>query len=80
MPALPPTQRAYGIHVNYGVHKGAEKLLWGAGKSAIVRDVNNLGNTEVFSEHKAKVNVVAMSPNGNWYPFFFFFFFFFYFM
>lgn len=64
---LPPAQRAYGVHVNWGIHKGKEKLLWGAGKTAVVRDVENLSQTELFTEHKGKVNVVAMSPNGSWY-------------
>ncbi len=63
---LPPAKRAYGVHVNAGVAKGREKITYGHGNIAIIRDLENLEQVEVFKEHKAKVNVVTISPNGNW--------------
>lgn len=71
---LPPTKRAYGIHLNDGnlndkvdgkaVSK--QKICYGANNLAVVRDAENPSNTVIFGGHQGKVNVVAPAPNGNW--------------
>jgi len=72
---LPPTKRAYGIHLNYGILNEKneknesvknEKICYGTGLLALVRDVQNPAKVAIFNGHQGKVNVVAPAPSGNW--------------
>lgn len=63
---LPPARRAYGLHLNVATIKGKEKLCYGHGRFAIIRDLEDLSQHEAYPGHLVKVNVVSVSPNGSW--------------
>jgi WD40 repeat protein len=54
------------MHINASSVKGKDKLFYGAGRFAFVRDLENPAQCEYFAGHQHKVNVVSPSPNGNW--------------
>lgn len=46
--------------------KKGNKIAYGNGDNAIVRNLDDPRDTVVFNGHNAKVNVAAFSPNGEW--------------
>jgi len=60
---LPQTTRGYGIHVSTTA-KGGDYIFYGVGKIVVQRSLADPSNSQVFSEHKSKVNVARVSPNG----------------
>eukprot|EP00461_Guttulinopsis_vulgaris_P000191 UN00191 len=69
-----PAKRAYGCSTTYGkltekvngVNTLKDKICYGTGLLAVIRDVENTNNVTLFNGHQAKVNVVVPAPNGNW--------------
>lgn len=66
-PPNPETRRGYktGISFSSSKKKG-DKIAYCNGINVWVRDAQNLNDVEMFNEHKCKVNVAAISPNGEW--------------
>lgn len=69
---LPETRRGYPTHL-YAITqkpskltKGGDKLLYGNGRSVVIRDLDDPSKATTFTEHKGKVMVAQFSPNGEW--------------
>jgi len=63
LPPLPHTNRGYGIHVSTTAKNG-DYIFYAVGKTVIQRSLSDLSSCQVFSQHKTKVNVARVSPNG----------------
>jgi len=60
---LPQTTRGYGMNVSTTA-KGGDFLFYGVGKVVVQRSLADFSVSRLFTEHKAKVNVARVSPNG----------------
>ncbi len=65
-PAI-PTRRAYGSAISSGVSKadGKEYIAYGHGKIVYLRPADNFNQVVTFTQHKANVTVVSISPDGS---------------
>jgi WD40 repeat protein len=41
-------------------------MLYGNGRSVVIRDLDDPTKATTFTEHKGKVMVAQFSPNGEW--------------
>jgi WD40 repeat protein len=64
LPPLPNTKRGYGIVLTG--HAGKDLFCYGYQTHVVLRSLSDPSKAELFSEHKAKVNVARVSPNGEW--------------
>jgi WD40 repeat protein len=63
---LPETTRGYGRVLYAAKRRDGDYISYSCGRHCVLRRLDDPRIATVFSEHKAAVGVVAISPNGNW--------------
>jgi WD repeat-containing protein 1 (actin-interacting protein 1) len=65
--SLPETTRGTSVPVYYNSNFGGV-LTYGSGSIAFIRNMKNPAQCDTFTsnEHKGRITVVQMSPNGEW--------------
>jgi WD40 repeat protein len=62
LPPMPSTERGRNLHI----HEQGNKLVYGSGNTAIILNLNDPTNCDLYTGHNSRVTCVKIAPNGNY--------------